>query len=85
VFHVISFRLCPSATLRLFVHVTTTEDDDEYDLDNIFVVTIDIVHERRVKYMLFYTHFKDEQIPLVWHRLNEAQRTFVLHQFLDSH
>jgi hypothetical protein len=48
-------------------------------------VKIDIVSERRGKYVLFYTHFKDEQIPHVWHHLNEVQRTNALHDFLDTH
>jgi hypothetical protein len=39
---------------------TLEDDDDECDLDRISVVKIDIVARRRGKYMLFYTHFKDE-------------------------
>jgi hypothetical protein len=34
--------------------------------------------------MLLYTHFKDERIPHVWHRLNEVHRTAAFQHFLDS-
>jgi hypothetical protein len=85
VFHVNSLRPCPIAMFRLFVFVTTLEDDDdEYDPDRILVVKIDTVLRRRGKYLLFYTHLKDELIPHIWHRLNEVQRTIVLRYFLDS-
>jgi hypothetical protein len=33
---------------------------------------------------LLYTYFKDEQIPHVWHRLNEVHREIALQHFLDS-
>jgi hypothetical protein len=39
---------------------------------------------RRGKYLLFSAHFKNEEIPLVWHRLNEVRRKAALHHFLDS-
>jgi hypothetical protein len=69
-FHVNTLRPYATAMLWPFVHVTTPRDDDEYAVDQIFVVEIDNVLWRRGKYMLLYTHFKDEQIPRVWHRLN---------------
>jgi hypothetical protein len=80
-FHVDDLRPYPPATLRLSVYVTTREDEDEYDIDHIFVVKIDNVARHRGKYLLFYTHSKDEQIPHVWHRLNEVQHTIALHHF----
>jgi hypothetical protein len=58
--------------------------DDEYDLDRVSVVKADTVPQRRGKYLMFYTHFKDEQIPPMWHRLNEVHRIFALQHFLDS-
>jgi hypothetical protein len=64
--------------LRPFVPLTTPEDDDEYGLDRISVDQIDTVLGRRGNYMLFYTNFKDEQIPHVWHQLNEVQRIIAL-------
>jgi hypothetical protein len=60
------------------------EDDDEYDLGRISAVKIDTVPRRLGEYMLFCTHFKDEKIPLVGHRLNEVQRTSAFQYFLDS-
>jgi hypothetical protein len=53
-------------------------DDDENDISNINVVKIDTVYARRRKCLLFYTHCKHEQIPHVWHRLNEVQRNTLL-------
>jgi hypothetical protein len=34
--------------------------------------------------MLLYSHFEDEQILHVKHRLNEVMRTIALKHFLDS-
>jgi hypothetical protein len=86
VFHVNNIRLCLTMTLHSSVHVTThDDDDDEYDLDRMSFVKTDIVPRCRGKYMLFYTHFKDEQIPhAYWHCLNEVQRTITLPYILDS-
>jgi hypothetical protein len=30
------------------------------------------------------THFNDDDIPLVWHRLNEVHRTTALQDFLET-
>jgi hypothetical protein len=84
VFHVKNLRPCPIVALHLSVHATAHENDVENDVDRIFVVKIDTVLGRREKGMLFYTHFRNEQILPVWHRLNEDQRTFALQHFLDS-
>jgi hypothetical protein len=54
--------------LRPSFPLTTLDANDEYDLDCISVVKTDIIPQRRGKYMSFYTHFKDEQIPIVCHR-----------------
>jgi hypothetical protein len=71
--------------IRPFVLVSTHEDeDDDDDLDRISAVKIGTFLRRRGKYLLFSTHFKNEQIPLVWHRLNEVRRKAALHHFLDS-
>jgi hypothetical protein len=39
---------------------------------------------RRGKYLLFMTHFCDDDIPHVWHRLNEVRKTMALQDFLDT-
>jgi hypothetical protein len=36
------------------------------------------------KYLLFMTHFSDDDIPLVWHRLNEVPRITALQDFLET-
>jgi hypothetical protein len=85
VFHVHNLRRGPTASLRPYVSVSTLEDDDDqYDLGRISLAKVDIVLVRRGNYMMYYyTHFKDEHIPLIWHRRNELQRTFALQYFLD--
>jgi hypothetical protein len=39
---------------------------------------------RRGKYLLFVTHFSDDDIPYVRHRLNEAHQTSALQYFLET-
>jgi hypothetical protein len=57
--------------LRPSVPITKLEDDDdEHDVDIISTMKIENVLGRRGKYLLFYTCFKDKQIPLSWYRLN---------------
>jgi hypothetical protein len=70
VFHVNSLRPRPTPTLRLRVLVATPKDYDEYDVYYICVVEIETVAGHRGKRMMFYTHFNDEHIPPLWHRLN---------------
>jgi hypothetical protein len=36
----------------------------------------------RVEYLMFRTFFNDDDIPLVWHRLNEVHHIKVLQDFL---
>jgi hypothetical protein len=59
-------------------------DDEELDVSHISVVCIKSLHERRGKYLLFMTHFSDDDIPPVWHRLNEVHRTTALQDFLET-
>jgi hypothetical protein len=67
--HVINLRPCPTATLRPSRHVTTLDDDAESDVANFTNVKIDAPLARRGECLLSYTHLKDEQIPLLWHRV----------------
>jgi hypothetical protein len=59
-------------------------DDEEFDVSHISFVCIKSLHGRRGKYLLFMTHFRDDDIPLVWHRLNEVHRTTALQDFLET-
>jgi hypothetical protein len=38
----------------------------------------------RRKYLLFMTHFRDADIPRVWHRLTEVHRTSTLQDLLET-
>jgi hypothetical protein len=79
VFHVNNLRPCSTAPLRPAVPVTIHEgDDEEFDVSHIFVVCIKSLLGRRGKHLLFMTHFSDDDIPPVWHRLNEVHRTTAL-------
>jgi hypothetical protein len=65
--------------------VTVLEGDDkEFDVSHIFVVCIKSLRGRRGKYLLFMTHFNDDDIPRVWHRLNEVHRTTTLQDLLET-
>jgi hypothetical protein len=85
VFHVSNLRPCSTAPLRPAVPVTVLEgDDEEFDVSHISVVCIKSLHGRRGKYLLFTTHFSDDDIPCGWHRLNEVHGTMALHEFLET-
>jgi hypothetical protein len=85
VFHVNNLRPCSSAPLRLAVPVTIPEgDDEEFDVSHICDVCIKSLPGRRGKYLLFMTHFSDDNIPPVWHRLNEVHRATPLQDFLET-
>jgi hypothetical protein len=43
VFHTINLRPYHTTTLQHYIHVTTHDDDDEHDVDNISHVKIDNV------------------------------------------
>jgi hypothetical protein len=65
--------------------VTVLEgDDEEFDVSHIFVVCIKSFHGRRGKYLLFMTYLSDDDIPRVWHRLNDVHRTTALQDFLET-
>jgi hypothetical protein len=84
-FHVNNLRPCSTAPLRPDVPVIVHEgDDEEVDVSLISVVCIKSLPRRRGKYLLFMTHFNDDGIPPVWHRLNEVHRTTTLHDFLET-
>jgi hypothetical protein len=59
-------------------------DDEEFDVSHISVVCTKSLPGRRGKYLLFTTHFSDDDIPLVGHRLNEVHRTTALQDFLET-
>jgi hypothetical protein len=85
VFHVNNLRPCSTAPLRPVVPVTVPDgDDEEFDVSHISAVCIKSLPGRRGKYLLFMTHFSDDDIPLVWHRLNEVHRTTTLQDFLET-
>jgi hypothetical protein len=84
--HVNNLRPCSTAPLRPAVSVTVREGDygEEFDVSHISVVCIYSLHGRRGKYLLSMTHFSEDNIPLVWHRLNEVRRTTALQEFLET-
>jgi hypothetical protein len=85
VFHVNNLRPCSTAPLRPSVPVTVPKgDDEEFDVSHISTVCIKSLPGRRGKYLLFMTHFSDNGIPPVWHRLNEVHRTTTLQDFLET-
>jgi hypothetical protein len=85
VFHVNNLRPCSTAPLRPVVPVIVPEgDDEEFDVSHIFAVCIKSLHRRRGKCSLFMTHFRDDDIPPVRHRLNEVHRSTALQDFLET-
>jgi hypothetical protein len=78
VFHVNNLRPCFTPSLWRDVPKPTLEgDDDEFEVSHISVVCINSFHGRRGMYLLFMTQFNDEDIPPVWHRLNEVKHNGV--------
>ena len=57
-------------------------EDDEFEVSHISAVCIKPLRGRRGKYLLFMTHLSDDDIPHVWHRLNEVHRKLALQDFL---
>jgi hypothetical protein len=85
VFHVNNLRPCSTALQRPVVPVTVPKgDDEEFDVSHISAVCIKSLRGRRGKYLLFMTHFSDDDIPPVWHRLNEIYWTTALQDFLET-
>jgi hypothetical protein len=85
VFHVNNLRPCSTAQVRPAVPVTVHEgDDEEFDVSHIIVVCIKSLPGRRGKDLFFIAHFCDDDIPPVWHRLNEVHRTTALQDFLET-
>jgi hypothetical protein len=86
VFHVNNLRPCSTAPLRSAVPVTLRRggDDEEFDVSHNSLVCIKSLPGRRGKYLLLMTHFRDDDIPLIWHRLNEVHRTTALQDFLET-
>jgi hypothetical protein len=85
VLYVSNVRPCSIASLRQDVPVTIPDgDDEEFDVSHISVACIKALHGRRGKHLLLMTHFRDDDIPHVWHRLNEVHRTKTLQDFLET-
>jgi hypothetical protein len=64
VFHVNNLRPCSTAPLRQVVPVIVPEgDDEEFDVSHISIVCIKSLPGRRGKYLLFMTHFSDDDLP----------------------
>jgi hypothetical protein len=59
-------------------------DDEEFDVSQISVVCIKSLSGRQGKYLLFMTHFRDDDIPPLSHRLNEVHKTMALQDFLET-
>jgi hypothetical protein len=59
-------------------------DEEEFDFAHISAVCVKSLPERRGKYLLFMTHFRDDDILPVWHRLNEIHRTTALQGFFET-
>jgi putative transposase len=66
VFHVNNLRPCSTAPLRQAVPVTVPKgDDEEFDVSHISAMCVKSLPRRRGKYLLFMTHFRDDDIPPV--------------------
>jgi hypothetical protein len=65
--------------------MTTPEgEDDVFGVTHISVACIKSLLGLRGKYLLFMTHFDDDDIPLAWYRSNEVSRTTTLQDFLET-
>jgi hypothetical protein len=83
--HVNNLRPCSTAPLRPAVPVIVPEgDDEEFDVSHISLVCIKSLPGRRGKYLLFMTHLSDDDIPPIWHCLNDVHRTMALQEFLET-
>jgi hypothetical protein len=85
VFHINNLRTCSTSSLRCAIPMTVPKgDDEEFVVFQISAVCIKSLHGRRGKYLLFMTHFRGDDIPPVWHRLNEVHRTTALQDFVET-
>jgi hypothetical protein len=85
VFHVNNLRPCSTVPLRPAVPVTVPKgDDEEFVVSHISTACIKSLPGRRGKHLLFMTHFSDDDIPPIWHVLNEVHRTTTLQDFLET-
>jgi hypothetical protein len=74
-------NICPyfTASLRFDVPLTSPKgDDDEFEVYHISNVCIKSLSWQRGKYLLFTTHFIDDDIPHISHRFNKVRRTTAL-------
>jgi hypothetical protein len=85
VLHVNNLRLCFASSLRHVVPVTVLEgEDEEFDVSHISNVCITSLLGGRGQHLLFMTHFNDDDIPAVWHRLNGVHHTVAILDFLET-
>jgi hypothetical protein len=84
-FHVNDVRLSSNASLRSVIPVTTPEhDNEEFGVFHMLDVCMKPLIGPREKYLLSMPHFDDDDIPHVWHRLNDVHRTKALQEFLET-
>jgi hypothetical protein len=82
VFHVNNFRPCSTSSLWHVVPVNVPQgDDDEFVVSHIFAICVNSLPEQRGTYLLFMTHFSDDDIPLVRHQQDEVYRVTALQHF----
>jgi hypothetical protein len=85
IYHVHNLRPCSTTSLRLAVPLTFPKgDDEEFEVSHIFDVCIKSLSGRQGRYLLFMTHLSDDDIPPLWHRLNEVHRTNALEDLLET-
>jgi hypothetical protein len=78
-------RPCSIASLRPPLPLNVPEgDDEEFDVSHITFVCIKSLHGRQGKHLLFMTHFSDDDIPPIWHRLSEVHRMTASQDFLET-
>jgi hypothetical protein len=63
------------------VHIKTASDNSPTPSVSRHQPTTRLVRTSRPSYLLFMTHFSADDIPIVWHRLNEADRTNKITRF----
>jgi hypothetical protein len=64
---------------------SSSSDDDDFKVSqHISDVCVKSLLGRRGKYLLFMTPLSEDDIPLVWHRLNEVHRATALQNFMET-
>jgi hypothetical protein len=80
-----NLRPCSTTSLRPTFRVLVPAGyDDEINVSHISVVCIKSLPRRRGKYLFFMTSFSGDNIPPIWHRVNEVHRITALQDFLET-